>query len=73
VSKYSKKLFGSGLGPFQGRRLKFKEFFLLFVCKKDAKKLCLPGFVPLKTPVPQIQKVFYFFFSKRRAFLTASN
>jgi hypothetical protein len=37
------------------------------VNKKEAKKLLLPGFVPVKTPVPQIQKVFCFFFSKKKS------
>jgi len=42
-----------------------KTFF--FVNKKETKKLWLSGFVPVKTPVPQIRKVFCFFFSKKKS------
>jgi hypothetical protein len=40
-----------------------------FFEKKEAKKLFLSGSVPAKTPMPQIKKVFCFFFPKKKPFL----
>jgi hypothetical protein len=39
---------------------------LLFLEKKEAKKLLFAGPMPVKTPMPQLKKVFCFFFPKKK-------
>jgi len=45
--------------------LRGRKTLLFCEQKRSKKKLWLPGFVAVKTPVPQIQKVFCFFFFKK--------